>query len=658
MKKDVFYLSNPVYTSLVETKNFFTELDGGENTTKLSCKKYDKAMRDGTTFVCFDMASDIKSKDGLYLSTLKYSGELSFYLDEKQNIVFINSLPKMGEIGCFGQDVANQMVEIVSQYCDTKNTKYVFAPKIKYVVASEKAVNLCNGIEDCKQISFSNAIIDRYKKEEELLRREIIEQKRRADEHDARIEFVLSKKRSFYGMDPNEYKDKKDKFFEEVNEKTYQLYQKRLKNCNHHLEGTKKAILSLIECGDKDIKKEIFNELLDFFNKNKRYLYDRYREYGDECANRKAEFFKELFNEGLIGSRIQYHTKEMFANMERCLSLFMQYFALVDRKSKYKKLLKDKETIFLKAMSLEFVQNNNATNALMFLPGFKMRDIDNKAFIDHDGYRMYDLYMVKPGEINANLKKMQCCTRNVRTCAGESEYFSDRAIFFIPQSLQYKDLKDLLKCVGEHNENCIICEAPDDIGKIEKTLYEMGSDSNVMFFVNNKFYQKWFLEMPYGRELWRKLMLVPHREYSQSVKEFAEWTKTNENKCYAEFLDSVEQNKYIHIYCRGDYKNPGESRLEKWIDYQEFDVSRLKDGVDYRDFAERYSILSYLGIGIEGVGSLLNYEELEEQYKGTNLCRKYQKENQEFVDIYKKIAGIRKMLRAPFVNEKNNDMQK
>ena len=126
-------LMNPDYScidSYIENiEEFFSK-----NYAKCDYKSYDKEKDNIIFFICYDLKSDIKIKKDIFLSNIKYEGNLEFTYDKSTNEVYISKVPYIlygnVKVPIFTSDIATIVVEKLKKYIPREEIKIVLQLKI------------------------------------------------------------------------------------------------------------------------------------------------------------------------------------------------------------------------------------------------------------------------------------------------------------------------------------------------------------------------------------------------------------------------------------------------------------------------------------------------------------------------------------------------
>lgn len=215
-------------------------------------KSYDESKGDIITFICFNIES-LLNKGSLVLKSFKYQGNLVFTYNKTTNEVWINELPKScdekSSISVFTSDIISIIVEKLKGYVDKDRLIIRFKDDFLKFAIDNNVSKVLPQIEDNINYRRMCFIYEQLRLEEERIRNEVLEEKRRKDKEDAMKERVIAEKSVIYGIDQRDYENYLD-YLNAVNKRLCEVCDYKINNIKRHLEANKKIYIELLRKND------------------------------------------------------------------------------------------------------------------------------------------------------------------------------------------------------------------------------------------------------------------------------------------------------------------------------------------------------------------------------------------------------------------------
>lgn len=520
-------ITNPNYSLLQMYVDEFNKqlLDNKKFECKYKC--YDKNNDYYTSFVMFDLKTDIKIPSQIISGQISYDGYLIFDYHKTTNEIYVKEVPsikyKNGNIAVLTSDIIKIIIEQVRKNTDEEIT-IRFDKRIPLIAIDEDAVKLIPSIQNTKQYILLQKIIDIIHKEENDIIEKTKRYKEKRDNADRKIEIAASKKRNIYGIDPNEYQDPGE-FRKIVNEKLIEIWRKKISNISRHLQANEKKYKDIIKkCYDWEhiegdyhapyTDEEIETELQVLLEKDlepdgilsvisevkNQLLYSR--RSGDDghayYANNEDTFYLlledrlDVIYTGYFNEHIQmlhtpmngytHQNKRDYSNdFKAMIDLLIQIDKLRYQLDFYQKLIENPNDAII-----NFSNNFYKWGALNQLP-FWFR-IDWNIHERNRSLHRENLLMIHPGVKKINFNDMQVFAR-IHTLAKnkteeisllqdikdnkENYYNCDQLTITIPSSLDINSIQQIINFSRVYGKShvYIICEDTDSYVYIKKILF-------------------------------------------------------------------------------------------------------------------------------------------------------------------------------------------
>lgn len=258
------FLTDPTNISLQQYTNMINKLlEKGTFSSKY--KSYDSTKGEVVTFICFSIESVIE-RNGFVLQSFIYQGNLVFSYNQTTHAIWISELPKYGDeknsISLFTSDILSIIVEKIKNYVEIDKIVIDFKDTYQKFAIDNHLYKILPQIENNINYKRMCLIYEQMCLEEERIKREVLEEKKRKDKEDAIKERVVAEKSIIYGIDQRDYEDY-FAYLDAVNKKICEVCDYKISNINRHIEANKKKYIALLRKNDKGHKglKDILNIL-------------------------------------------------------------------------------------------------------------------------------------------------------------------------------------------------------------------------------------------------------------------------------------------------------------------------------------------------------------------------------------------------------------
>ena len=542
------YLKIPEYSLIYF---YIKKIEKLNNNLKLEYKSLEKIEKDKINFKIFDLYS-INTH---LLEKEKYFGTLEFNYYPKTNEVYVYKVPTIYlnnvKIPIFTSNIAKIIVKKLNKELLPKDIKLIFSSPFSILAIDRFVKQIIPSIEETKNMQLLNQIVNQIDNEIKLIENNSKKYKEKMLKQDIKKENVLKRRRLICDLDENDYLNIND-FYQEVNQRLCQMWQKKINKLNRHLNATKCKYKKLILTAEperlykdineiignkndfpkEDIEKylelrlkqdlskdsksvlSIINDLREtYFSEYKTCSYNRdfnceYFEYLSKnqyyywLAEETENFEHPIFYcEGYNYDNTLIFDKKRFVLATKYL---LQIQALEKQLITYHKLLNNPNQAIL-----NFMNNSISWNSIIRFPYWLKMEKDKYS----NSKDLFYLLMIKKGvkKIDLTQLKIFCNDKDKRKkLSFDGNFKCDRLLITLPKTLDYLEIEKIIK-FGLSNSSWInfVCETSDlsvyvKSICINNILSNFGCSKNIFVTIDPEYYENYFLDIPNNKNFWHR----------------------------------------------------------------------------------------------------------------------------------------------------------